>query len=205
MKHLFKRELDKIKKNKKLKDKSIWLYLLFFNRLIYLVFNVIITKIYLLRCNHVGKMVFCKGKPDISNNGKIYIGNFNSIWSNISKTRLSVHSGGEIIIGNNNFLNGVFISASSKVILGNNIKIGPQTMIMDSDFHDVNDHNNEGLTSKIIIEDDVWLGARCTILKGVHIGTNSVVGVGAIVTKDVPKNAIVAGVPAKIIKMKDTQ
>ena len=52
----------------------------------------------------------------------------------------------------------------------------------------------------IVIADDVWIGYRCTILSGVHIGQGAVVAAGSVVTKDVPAYAIVGGVPAKIIK-----
>ena len=52
----------------------------------------------------------------------------------------------------------------------------------------------------IIIDDDVWIGFRATILSGVHIGQGAVVAAGAVVTKDVPPYAIVGGTPAKIIK-----
>jgi acetyltransferase-like isoleucine patch superfamily enzyme len=52
----------------------------------------------------------------------------------------------------------------------------------------------------INIEEGVWLGARCIILPGVTVGRGAVVAAGAIVTKDVPPNKLVAGVPAKVIK-----
>ena len=52
----------------------------------------------------------------------------------------------------------------------------------------------------IIVEDDVWIGCRVTVLSGVHIGQGAVVAAGALVTKDVPPYAIVGGVPAKVIK-----
>jgi maltose O-acetyltransferase len=203
MKDLLIRELNKMMKERQLSRKTIGLLIQFSFRLLGLAINLVMTRIYLRKCNKVGKMIFTKGRPQITNKGTLIIGNYNSIWSKISNTRLSAHSGGYLEIGNHNYINGAFISASCKVVLGNNIKIGPQTMIMDSDFHDTSDHNKEGLSMEIIIEDDVWLGARCTILKGVHIGKGAVVAVGAIVTKDVPANAIVGGIPAKIIKMKE--
>ncbi|MFZ4739603.1 MAG: acyltransferase [Bacteroidales bacterium] len=203
MKKLLERELKKMMKERQSDKKSVSLFIFFFFRLLNLSLNLALTRFYLIKCNKVGKMVFTKGKPQITNKGTLIIGSYNSIWSKISNTRLSAHPGGYLEIGNHNYINGAFISASSKVVLGNNIKIGPQTMIMDSDFHDTSDHNKEGLSSEIIIEDDVWLGARSTVLKGVHIGKGAVVAIGAVVTKDVPANAIVGGIPAKIIKMKN--
>ncbi|MGN0222351.1 MAG: acyltransferase [Prevotella sp.] len=60
-------------------------------------------------------------------------------------------------------------------------------------------------TGEIIIEDDVWIGANSVILQGVHIGTHAVVGAGAVVTKDVPPYTVVAGNPAKVIKVIEKQ
>lgn len=203
MKEQLQRELDRIMKDRGVEKKSALIYLLFIFRLIGLGFNLIKTRLYLIRCNKLGPMVFTKGRPAIQNKGSIKIGNVVSIWSTIHRTRLSAHRGGSIEIGNNNFINGVFISASSRVKIGNNCKFGPITMIMDSDFHDINDHSKEGQTSEISIEDNVWVGARATILKGVTIGEGSIVAVGAVVTKSVPPNSIVAGVPAVIVKTID--
>lgn len=56
----------------------------------------------------------------------------------------------------------------------------------------------------IIVDDDVWIGCRSTILSGVHIGQGAVVAAGSVVTKDVPPYAIVGGVPAKVIKYRFT-
>lgn len=55
----------------------------------------------------------------------------------------------------------------------------------------------------VIIEDDVLVGANAVVIEGVHVGKNAVVAAGAIVIEDVPDNAVVAGSPARIIKMKD--
>jgi maltose O-acetyltransferase len=203
MKEQLKRELERLMKDQGVDNKSAFIYFLFFFRLIGLGFNLVKTRIYLIRCNKLGKMVFTKGRPAIQNKGSIKIGNVVSIWSNIHRTRLSAHRGGSIEIGDNNFINGVFISASSRVKIGNNCKFGPITMIMDSDFHDIKDHSKDGQTSEIIIEDNVWVGARATILKGVTLGEGSIVAVGSVVTKSVPPNSIAAGVPAVVVKQID--
>jgi maltose O-acetyltransferase len=58
-------------------------------------------------------------------------------------------------------------------------------------------------TRPIVIEDDVWIGARVTILGGVNIGTGAVIGAGSVVTKNVPPYAIVAGNPAKLIRYRN--
>ena len=68
------------------------------------------------------------------------------------------------------------------------------------------DAGNEAFSKgDIVIEDDVWIGFRSTILSGVHIGQGAVVAAGSVVTKDVPPYAIVGGVPAKVIKYRFSQ
>ena len=57
----------------------------------------------------------------------------------------------------------------------------------------------------VIVEDGVLVGANAVVIEGVHIGKNAVVAAGAIVIEDVPENAVVAGSPARIIKMKDAK
>ena len=57
-----------------------------------------------------------------------------------------------------------------------------------------------GQASEIKIGDDVWLGGNVTILPGVNIGNNVVVGAGAVVTKDIPDNSLALGVPAKVVR-----
>ena len=69
----------------------------------------------------------------------------------------------------------------------------------DSDDHTING-SSKPMTQSIVIGDHVWIGMNVTILKGVRVGNGAIIAAGAVVTKDVPENALVGGVPAKVIK-----
>ena len=87
--------------------------------------------------------------------------------------------------------------------IGNNVLIGSGALITDNDAHGIHpEHRNNVrhiLIAPIEIKDNVFIGARSIILKGVVIGEGAIVGAGAVVTRNVPDFAIVAGNPAKII------
>lgn len=104
---------------------------------------------------------------------------------------------------NNNFC---IISEGEGVKIGAGCLIGSDVMILDSDFHALHPQKRIGgipLTGKVQIEENVFIGSRVTILKGVTIGKNSVVANGSIVSKSIPANVIAAGIPCKIIKNLD--
>ena len=82
--------------------------------------------------------------------------------------------------------------------IGDNVDIAQETNIW-TEQHDYNSPTYKSVCKEVIIEDYVWLASRVTVLPGVHIGRGAVVASGAVVTKDVPPLAIVAGIPAKII------
>ena len=105
-------------------------------------------------------------------------------------------SNGKIQIGNNFRMSGGAIVARKSITIGNNVNVGVNCTITDSDHHAV-DYSKRGLeTSKdistrpVIIGDDVWLGANVTILKGVTVGSRSIVGAGITVTKSIPADHI---------------
>jgi maltose O-acetyltransferase len=160
----------------------------------------LITTPFYLRNAETGTGVVCQGKPSLLIQGRLKIASNVRIWSTIQQTRLSVFRGAELIIGKGTYINGARISAKHHVIIGANCTIAPEVLIMDSDFHDMRDQTKEGLSQAVIIEDHVWIATRATILKGITIGAHSVVGAGAVVTKDVPPYTVVGGNPARIIK-----
>lgn len=103
----------------------------------------------------------------------------------------------EIEIGNNCGFSGVSIVCWKKIRIGNNVMVGADTCIGDTDDHP----ERLGTPPKPIeIKDNVFIGMHCSILKGVTIGENSIIGAGSVVTKDIPANCIAAGVPCKVIR-----
>jgi len=95
-----------------------------------------------------------------------------------------------------------------KITIGNNVLIGPNVVISSAshnvDYRIRNRDNDMDITgAPVVIEDNVWIGANVTVMPGVTIGRHSVVGAGSVVTRDVPPDTIVAGVPAKVVRKLD--
>ncbi len=118
----------------------------------------------------------------------------------------------QIVIGNRVQLNDyVHIGAVDQVVIGNDVLIASKVFITD---HNHGCYSNEHIESSpsenptdrelysapVIIEDKVWIGESVSIMPGVKIGHGAIIGAGSVVTKDVEKNTIVVGVPAKIVK-----
>lgn len=125
-------------------------------------------------------------------------------WGNLRYTP-------QIIIGDNvNIETDCHISAINKVSIGNNVLMASFVYISDHSHGNVNDMDGvvvapleRPLYSKgpIIIEDDVWLGEKVSVMPGVHIGRGAIIGANSVVTKDIPAYAVAVGSPAKVIKM----
>lgn len=118
-------------------------------------------------------------------------------------------------IGNNVGISSACIWAKENITIGNNVLIGGDCILLDTDSHNIDykirkeqnkiqngDSYDEAtaISKPIIIEDDVLIGTRCIILKGVTIGACSVIGSGSVVTKSIPSHCIAAGNPCKIIR-----
>lgn len=108
-------------------------------------------------------------------------------------------------IGDNFYAN-AYCHLLGEIYIGDNVMIGPQTVMWGRDHGMALSaepmNRQEYVNRPIIIGNNVWIGAHCTILKGVVIHDGAVVAAGSVVTKDVPANAVVAGVPAKAIKFR---
>jgi acetyltransferase-like isoleucine patch superfamily enzyme len=91
-------------------------------------------------------------------------------------------------------------NCTSKIIVGNDTMIASNTTIVDVGHHTEKGNNLKSVSEDINIGSEVWIGARCVILKGVSIGNGAIVGAGSVVNKSIPEYEIWAGTPARFIK-----
>jgi acetyltransferase-like isoleucine patch superfamily enzyme len=148
-----------------------------------------------------------RGKLMIGENLSVNSGNNFNVIGRQQKTTFWVE--GKLTIGDNVGISATAIICNHQITIGNHVTIGGNTVIYDTDFHNINPtiRNNKTIDKQsavklpVFIEDNVFIGAHTTILKGVTIGENSVIGACSVVTKNIPQNEIWAGNPAKFIKM----
>jgi maltose O-acetyltransferase len=111
--------------------------------------------------------------------------------------------GKNIYLGDHVFLNVLCtILDCNQVRIGNHVMIGPHVQIYTPAHEMQAAARNRGLevAKPVVIEDNVWIGGGAILLPGVRVGCNAVVGAGAVVTRDVPVNTVVAGNPARVIR-----
>jgi len=118
----------------------------------------------------------------------------------------SVRANGFTRLNNNTFLgsnihfNGLEILGDGKVVIGNNFHSGKETMFI-TDIHNYNGtslpYDDVKIKKEIIVEENVWIGARVTIIGNCRIGEGAIIQAGSVVVSDIPKLAIVGGAPAK--------
>jgi acetyltransferase-like isoleucine patch superfamily enzyme len=173
----------------------------------------------------IGRSVFLGDGLEIAGGDRIWVGHYVSLARNVhldakvegSQIVLGNHvslgryvgidagQGGTVQIGDHTLLNDhVLILGDGGIEIGANCLIAPYVTLVASnrDFSDpFLPINQQGITAKgIVIEDDCWLGNRVSVNDGVTIGRGSVIGAGAVVTKDIPPYSVAVGVPAKVMK-----
>jgi maltose O-acetyltransferase len=165
----------------------------FFSKAMNRINNIILElKVYLLHIighfpSHTVRLIFYKisgikiGKGSVIHTG-----------ANFYEPR-NITIGEDTIIGE-----GAVLDGRAKLMIGNHVDFASEVMIYNSQ-HDINDENFSAVNREVVIEDYVFVGPRSIILPGVKIGKGAIVAAAAVVTKDVPPYAIVAGVPAHVI------
>jgi acetyltransferase-like isoleucine patch superfamily enzyme len=113
--------------------------------------------------------------------------------------------GAVLKIGDRARMSGATICAATEVRLGDDVRLGANCTIVDTDFHPVDpvrrcSHPREGRAAPVVIGDNVFVGMNALILKGVVVGEGSVIGAGSVVTRDVPAYVVCAGNPARAVR-----
>lgn len=159
------------------------------------------------KCHSVGTGLSCTSLPYIRGKVKITLGD------NCSFGYFSVRTGRfydepELIIGNSSgFSYGVALVVNKRIRIGNHVRVAGRCWLADTDGHPgapdrrANDEDIDKEDVKdLVIEDNVWIGHGCHILKGVTIGEGAVIAAGSTVASDVPPGALAMGVPARMVK-----
>jgi acetyltransferase-like isoleucine patch superfamily enzyme len=157
----------------------------------------------------IGRPIFCQpaqlvGKGRIEFAGRVTLGCFPSgfflngyIYLEARSENSLIHIEDGVYINNNSCI----VSDGAGIYIGRRSLLGTSCEIIDSDFHDLHpDRRLEGGTPKsarVVIGENVMIGSNVRILKGVHIGDNSIVSNGAVVTRSIPPNMIAFGNPAR--------
>lgn len=171
-----------------------------------------------------GRNMRACNKIYIKGNGKVVIGDdfrflsgdgINPLSRNTRGVIFTQSSDTQIVIGHRVGMSSTVLWAKEKISIGNDVNIGADCIIIDTDAHPhdyiqrrrayAQEMGQEAYlktipSAPVQIDDDVWIGARSQILKGVHIGARSIIAAGSVVTRDIPADVIAGGVPAKVIK-----
>jgi maltose O-acetyltransferase len=152
----------------------------------------------LSRRNRIGGGLRLDGRPFVENLGTLNIGRNFDLSSQPVQSHLVVGPSARLEIGDDvSIAYGASISANLSVSIGDGVKIGPFSMVLDSDFHEVGDHGAAGRSAPIVIGPGVRIGSRVTLLRGARIGEGGVVMAGSVVGDVVPPHTRVAGIPAR--------
>jgi len=154
------------------------------------------------RCVFYGRTKFKKANTAIIQVGKQVVfrskATSNLIGINRPCIITALDSSARLTIGNHCGFSGTVIGCFSEITIGNHVRCGANTLITDGDWHS-NDYRS-GKPSPIYIENNVWLGVNVTVLKGVTIGQNSIIGANSLVVKSIPANCVAGGNPCKVLK-----
>jgi acetyltransferase-like isoleucine patch superfamily enzyme len=161
------------------------------------------------QCVSYGKnLKIIGGLPLIMGDLKIIMGGNCTLHGTTTLSAAKVFDDPTLRIGNNTYLGyALEIYTGCDITIGNNVMISNNVILISYDGHPTIPSERHGVAPQesskpIVIEDNVWIGAKCSIMKGVTIGKNSVIGAGSVVTKNVPPDSFAVGNPVRVIPQK---
>jgi maltose O-acetyltransferase len=122
----------------------------------------------------------------------------------VAPIEIFVGPGGSMSVGQGTHLNsGGTYTAVSRIEIGERVEVAPYVSVYDTAFHALYERSKSPEPRPVIIEDDVWIGTKCTVLPGVRIGRGAVIMANSLVTRNVEPFTIVGGVPAEQVAKLD--
>jgi len=144
------------------------------------------------------------GRARVENYGRLSFGDRVRLNGRSVRLDFGVGPGATLAIADGTYINyGSNISALLSVQIGQDCEIGQYAIIMDSNYHQSVDHRLADVPTPVVIEDDVWMGARVTVLPGSRIGRGAVIGAHSVVRGEIPPRSLAAGMPARVIRSLD--
>ncbi|MBK7951055.1 MAG: hypothetical protein IPK00_20415 [Deltaproteobacteria bacterium] len=133
----------------------------------------------------------------VAEGARVEIGPGTWLRSDLGPVRIFAFPGARITIGRDGFLNGCHLSSKRSLSIGARVWIGPGSRVFDADQHDLDDRRREQI-APVVIGDHCWIAADVTILRGVEIGEQSVVGARSLVARSLPPHSLAYGHPAAV-------
>jgi acetyltransferase-like isoleucine patch superfamily enzyme len=143
----------------------------------------------------VGRDPIILGMPFV-NAPDLEIGDNVKIWS--AHRECLISGPGRIRIGNGVLINNAIVYSELSITIGDDVALANEAYVMDTPSHGMEGRNPE--PKPVVIGNGTWVGARAIVLPGVTIGSRVMVGAGAVVTRDVPDDVLVAGNPARVVR-----
>ncbi|PTY06248.1 acyltransferase [Opitutaceae bacterium EW11] len=138
--------------------------------------------------------------PRIENLGQIVVGDGLRIDCFSAPARIHCDPGAVIEFGSGVYVNsGALLFARKSIKVGDHTRFAEECYVCDTHFHALAP-GEPAKTAPIVIGRNVWIGRRATLLPGITIGNHSVIGVGSIVSRDIPPRSVAAGTPARVLR-----
>jgi serine acetyltransferase len=168
------------------------------------VYDIARARLYLRMADEVAPDVRVLGRPLVRNEGRLTFGPGAVLRSIVAPIEIYVGPQATMTVGKGTHLNsGGTFAAMSRVELGERVEVAPYVSIYDTSFHALYERTRAPDPRPVIVEDDVWIGTKCTVLPGVRIGQGAVIMANSLVTRNVEPFTIVGGVPAEQVAQLD--
>ncbi len=163
-------------------------------------FHELAARLKLRRCTSVGQAIRVFGKVDVVDRGIRRIGDRVTLDASTCPIEIKAEPEGEIVVGDDVYIeSGVSVWAYSRIVIGSRVRIGAYCQLVDNHFHMPGEDRFMFPKSKpVTVEDDVVIGAHCILLPGAPIGQGCIVHPRAVITRRIPPNSEVRGVPATV-------